>query len=175
MFWLKVILVLNQHLNYFLPRTEKPKIVFLKRHKGATPSFFESHRGTRGYLIPCDESPVYCFQFCYPSLVESALSKTFAQRFPPKPSQSMLLLNLPEQFLMWDLTTNLLPCMSTTVAVTVMPATVATDVCFWRLFLTVVWPAGILDTFLEEEGGWSITVEQVEARLRVSDDDKVEG
>ena len=87
MFWLKVILVLNQHLNYFLPRTEKPKIVFLKRHKGATPSFFEPHRGTRGYLIPCDESPVYCFQFCYPSLLESALSKTFAQRFPPKASQ----------------------------------------------------------------------------------------
>ena len=62
MFWLKVILVLFCTYITF-SQNRKPKIVFLKRHKGATPSFFEPHRGTRGYLIPCDGSPVYCFQF----------------------------------------------------------------------------------------------------------------
>ena len=62
MLWLKVILVLFcTYITFFQNR--KLKIVFSKRHKGATPSFFEAHRGTRGYLIPCDGSPVYCFQF----------------------------------------------------------------------------------------------------------------
>ena len=47
MFRLKVILVLFCTYITF-SQNRKPKIVFLKRHKGATPSFFKPYRGTRG-------------------------------------------------------------------------------------------------------------------------------
>ena len=62
MFRLKVILVLFCTYITF-SQNRKPKIVFSKRDKGATSSFFEPHRGTRAYLMPCEESPMYCFQF----------------------------------------------------------------------------------------------------------------
>ena len=68
MFRLKVILVLFCTYITF-SQNRKPKIVFSKRDKGATPSFFEPHRGTRAYLMPCDESPVYSLPFLYSGLI----------------------------------------------------------------------------------------------------------
>ena len=41
----------------------------LKRHLGATTSFFEPHRGTRGYVMPCQESLVYSLHFWFSGLV----------------------------------------------------------------------------------------------------------
>ena len=44
-------------------QNRNPKVVFWKRHKGATTSFSDPHSGSREYLMPCDESPVYYLHF----------------------------------------------------------------------------------------------------------------